>query len=109
MLGKTKNLSKLSGARPREASHDRTVDRSILTFPSLDAMREGYEVYLVVNAVACTSIEAHRAGLKRIIQAGGKPVSWAQVICELQSDWIRKETVQRFKQILFDPIEPWNE
>ncbi len=80
-----------------------------LTFPSLDAMHEGYEVYPVVDAVAGTSVEAHRAGLKRIIQAGGKPVSWVQLICELQRDWIRQGTVQPFKQILFDPIEPWNE
>jgi nicotinamidase-related amidase len=80
-----------------------------LTFPSLDAMHEGYEVYPVVDAVAGTSVEAHRAGLTRIIQAGGKPVSWVQLICELQRDWMRKETVQPFKQILFDPIEPWNE
>jgi nicotinamidase-related amidase len=72
-------------------------------------MREGYEVYPVVDAVAGTSVEAHRVGLKRIIQAGGKPVSWVQIICELQRDWARKETVQSFKQILFDPVEPWNE
>lgn len=80
-----------------------------LTFPSLDAMSEGFEVYPVVDAVAGTSVEAHQAGLKRIIQAGGKPVSWVQIICELQRDWNRKETVQPFKQILFEPVEPWNE
>jgi nicotinamidase-related amidase len=79
-----------------------------LTFPSLDAMREGYEVYPVVDAVAGTSVEAHRAGLKRIIQAGAKPTSWVQLICELQRDWARKETEQPFKQILFEPVEPWN-
>jgi len=80
-----------------------------LTFPSLDAIRDGYEVYPVVDAVAGTSVEAHRAGLKRIIQAGGRPVSWVQIICELQRDWNRKETVQPFKQILFEPVKPWNE
>ena len=76
-----------------------------LTFPALDAMHDGYEVYPVVDAVGGTSIEAHRAALERIVQAGGKPVSWVQVICELQRDWIRKETVQLFKQILFDDVE----
>ena len=80
-----------------------------LTFPSLDAIYNGYEVYPVVDAVAGTSVEAHRAGLKRIIQAGGKPLSWVQLICELQRDWIRKETVQSFKHILFGEVEPWNE
>jgi len=33
-----------------------------LSFPALDALREGYEVYPVVDAVGGTSVEAHRAG-----------------------------------------------
>ena len=72
-----------------------------LTFPALDAMREGFEVYPVVDAVGGTSVEAHRAGLERIVQAGAKPVSWVQLICELQRDWVREETVRGFAEILF--------
>jgi nicotinamidase-related amidase len=64
-----------------------------LTFPSLDAMREGYEVFPVVDAVGGTSLEAHRAGLERIVQAGGQPISWVSLACELQRDWARVETV----------------
>jgi nicotinamidase-related amidase len=72
-----------------------------LTFPTLDALREGYEVYPVVDAVGGTSVEAHRAALERIIQAGAKPTSWVQVLCELQRDWSRKETASQFADILF--------
>src|SRR5208282_473987 len=72
-----------------------------LAFPALDAIRQGYEVYPVVDAVGGTSVEAHRAGLERIVQAGGKPVTWVQLICELQRDWQRKETVPAFVDILF--------
>jgi nicotinamidase-related amidase len=72
-----------------------------LTFPALDAMREGFDVYPVVDAVGGTSVEAHRAGLERIVQAGAKPVSWVQLICELQRDWVREETVRGFAEILF--------
>jgi nicotinamidase-related amidase len=70
-----------------------------LVFPALDALKAGYEVYPVVDAVAGTSAEAHRAGLERIVQAG--PTSWVQLICELQRDWPRKETVPGFVDILF--------
>ncbi len=45
--------------------------------------------------------ERNRAALKRIIQAGGKPISWAQLLCELQRDWARKETAPTFAEILF--------
>ena len=72
-----------------------------LTFPALDALGEGYEVYPVVDAVGGTSPEAHRAALDRIVQAGAKSVSWVQLICELQRDWLRKETVPEFANILF--------
>jgi nicotinamidase-related amidase len=72
-----------------------------LTFPELDALRAGYEVYPVVDAVGGTSVEAHRAGLERIIQAGARPTSVVQLLCELQRDWARTETVQPVTEILF--------
>jgi hypothetical protein len=77
-----------------------------VTFPSLDAMREGYETCPVTDAVGGTSAEAHQAGLDRIALAGGKPASVVQVGCELQRDWGRQETADRFTQILFGGKRP---
>jgi nicotinamidase-related amidase len=78
-----------------------------LIFPSLDAMRDGYEVYPVVDAVGGTSIMAHEAALERIGLAGGKHVSWVQLACELQRDWARTETAKAFRQLLIlDPSSP---
>jgi len=64
-----------------------------LAFPALDALRAGYEVFPVVDAVGGTSLEAHRAGLERIVQAGAQPISWVSLACELQRDWARTTTV----------------
>ncbi len=64
-----------------------------MAFPALDALREGYEVYPVVDAIGGTSPEAHRAGLERVVQAGGRPIGWVSFSCELQRDWARQETV----------------
>jgi nicotinamidase-related amidase len=72
-----------------------------LVHPALDALAEGYEVYPVVDAVGGTSRVAHEAGLSRLVQAGAKPTSWVQLICELQRDWNRAETVPGFAEILF--------
>jgi Isochorismatase family len=36
-----------------------------MAFPALDALREGYDIYPVVDAIGGTSEEAHRAGLER--------------------------------------------
>ncbi len=73
-----------------------------LTFPALDALREGYEVYPVVDAVGGTSVEAHEAALRRIEKAGGYPISWTQLLCELQRDWARKETVPAFIDLFIE-------
>ena len=71
-----------------------------MAFPALDAMREGYEVYPVVDAIGGTSLEAHRAGLDRVVQAGAKPVSWVALAVELQRDWARLDTVQEVVEIV---------
>ena len=71
-----------------------------MTFAALDALREGYEVYPVVDAIGGTSPEAHRAGLDRVIQAGGQPIGWVSLACELQRDWARQETVQAIVEIV---------
>ena len=70
-----------------------------LTFPALDALKEGYEVYVVVDAVGGTSVAAHEAALRRIEQAGGKLISRTQLYCELQRDWNRAETVPGFMEV----------
>jgi nicotinamidase-related amidase len=71
-----------------------------MAFPALDAMREGYDVYPVVDAIGGTSEEAHRAGIERVIQAGAKPISWVALACELQRDWAREETVADVVEIV---------
>jgi nicotinamidase-related amidase len=71
-----------------------------MAFTALDALREGYEVYPVVDAIGGTSLEAHRAGLQRVVQAGAQPISWVSLACELQRDWARLETVPAVVQIV---------
>jgi nicotinamidase-related amidase len=71
-----------------------------MAFSALDALREGYEVYPVVDAIGGTSPEAHRAGLERVVQAGAQPISWVSLACELQRDWARVETVPALVEIV---------
>lgn len=75
-----------------------------LVFPALDALEEGYDVYVVADAVGGTSVAAHEAALRRIEQAGGKLISKTQLYCELQRDWAREKTVPGF----MDVFENWD-
>jgi nicotinamidase-related amidase len=71
-----------------------------MAFPALDALREGYEIYPVVDAIGGTSLEAHRAALERVVHAGAQPVSWVSLACELQRDWNRMATVPAIVEIV---------
>jgi nicotinamidase-related amidase len=66
----------------------------------LDALKEGFEVYPIVDAVGGTSVASHETGLRRMEQAGAKLTSVVQLICELQRDWNRHETVPYFVKAL---------
>ncbi len=73
-----------------------------LTFPTLDALKEGYEVYPIVDSVGGTSPIAHETALRRVEQAGAQLISFAQLACEWQRDWNRTEYVPGFVQALID-------
>ena len=71
-----------------------------MAFAAVDALREGYEVYPVIDAIGGTSVEAHRAGVERVVQAGAVPIGWVSLACELQRDWNRLETVPQIVEIV---------
>jgi len=62
-----------------------------VAFPTLDALHEGYQVYVVVDAIGGVSRVAHESAMQRMIQAGATPISVLGLACELQRDWGRPE------------------
>ncbi|MFZ6656325.1 hydrolase [Undibacterium sp. TJN19] len=73
-----------------------------LTFPVLEAMRDGYEVYFVEDASGGTSAAAHNMALQRMIQAGAVPLTWQQYLLELQRDWAKKDTYEGTTGVVLD-------
>lgn len=71
-----------------------------LTLPVLSMLKEGYEIYFLEDTSAGQSKEIHKAGCARMMQAGATPVTWVQVLCELQRDWNREETYDGTLNIL---------
>ncbi len=69
-------------------------------FPSLDLLREGYEVYVPTDACGDVSVEAHERAVQRLVQAGAVPVTSLQVVFELQQDWARGATYEGVMDIL---------
>jgi nicotinamidase-related amidase len=60
--------------------------------PTLSALEQGFEVYVIADACADVSPEAHERAIARMIQAGARPMTSLQYLLELQRDWVRIET-----------------
>ena len=69
-------------------------------FPTLDMLREGFEIYIPADACGDLSLEAHNRAMDRSVQAGAVPITSAQYVFELQQDWARTETYDGVMSIL---------
>ncbi len=55
-------------------------------------MEEGYEAYVVADACGDVSDTAQEMAMWRMVRAGAVPVTWMQVLLELQRSWANKAT-----------------
>jgi nicotinamidase-related amidase len=60
--------------------------------PTLSAIEQGFEIYVIADACGDVSAEAHNRAMERMIQAGARPMTSLQYLLELQRDWARAET-----------------
>ena len=58
-----------------------------LTFATVQALRDGYDVLYPTDAVGGRSQIAHRTGIERLAHAGAVPTSALAVVTELFRDW----------------------
>lgn len=70
-----------------------------IALPAINAIESGYEVYFVADASGDVSADAHYMAVQRMIQAGAVPMTWLQVLLELQRDWARSKTYDGVMEI----------
>ncbi|MET3443961.1 nicotinamidase-related amidase [Variovorax paradoxus] len=63
-----------------------------LAQPAIQALGEGYEVFVVTDASGGVSAESHDMAVRRLVQAGAVPITWMAVVSEWQRDWAREKT-----------------
>ena len=66
--------------------------QACVTYPSVQAITDGFEVYVVEDLCGDLDVRTHDAAMRRVEQAGAKPVTWVQVMLEWQRDWAFKDT-----------------
>jgi nicotinamidase-related amidase len=72
----------------------------VLSFAVLSAIQDGYEAYVVMDAIGGTSELTHAAALSRMAEAGANQTSCVQLICELQRDGGRTATIDGFLRLI---------
>ena len=60
--------------------------------PAIQALAEGYDVFIVTDASGGVTLEAHEMAVRRMVAAGAVPITWMAVLGEWQRDWAREET-----------------
>jgi nicotinamidase-related amidase len=60
--------------------------------PTLSALDQGFEVYVIADACGDVTDEAHDRAMDRMVQGGVRPMTSLQYLLELQRDWARTET-----------------
>jgi nicotinamidase-related amidase len=60
-----------------------------LAMPAIQALADGYDVFIVTDASGGVSAEAHDMAVRRMVAAGALPITWLAVLGEWQRDWAR--------------------
>ncbi|MTJ82003.1 MAG: hydrolase [Telmatospirillum sp.] len=73
-----------------------------LLFPTLSALEEGYQVFIVTDASGGTSAESHEAAVRRMEAAGARSTTALTVLLEFQRDWAHRDTYDAVMGIVRD-------
>jgi len=73
-----------------------------LAMPTIQALGEGYDVFIVTDASGGVSAEAHDMAVRRMVQAGAVPITWMAVLAEWQRDWARVDSATALSEVLLE-------
>src|SRR5579864_9477224 len=71
-----------------------------VALPTIQAIHAGYEVYVAEDCCGDVSQLAHDNAMKRVIQAGAKPVTALSTMLEWQRDWSLRGTYDAVMDIV---------
>src|SRR5690349_14777060 len=63
-----------------------------IAMPAIQAIHDGYEIYVAEDCCGDVSQLAHDNAMRRVIQAGAKPVTALSTMLEWQRDWAQRDT-----------------
>ena len=71
-----------------------------VALPTVQAIHDNYEVYVVEDCCGDVNQLSHDNAMKRVIQAGAKPVTALSVMLEWQRDWAERDSYDAIMDIV---------
>jgi len=71
-----------------------------VALPTVQAIHDNYEVYVVEDCCGDVNQLSHDNAMKRVIQAGAKPVTALSVMLEWQRDWAERDSYDAILDIV---------
>jgi nicotinamidase-related amidase len=68
-------------------------------YTALHGIRNGYEVYGLMDAAGDSTPEAHKYGIKRMLQAGVIPITTESLVSEWMHDWTNPKSGELVKEV----------
>ena len=68
-------------------------------YTALHALKEGYEVYGLIDAAGDSTPDAHEYGVKRMLQAGVIPITLEALVSEWMHDWNNPKAGELVKEV----------
>jgi nicotinamidase-related amidase len=68
-------------------------------YTALHALREGYEVYGLMDAAGDSTHEAHKYGIERMLQAGVIPITTESLVSEWMHDWGNPKAMELVEEV----------
>ena len=71
-----------------------------VTWPTIEMLAAGYNIYVVEDCCGGTSPDAHEAALSRMVQAGAVRLTTIPALLEWQRDWAKREHYDKLMGLL---------
>lgn len=68
-------------------------------YTALHGLKEGYEVYGLIDAAGDSTPDAHKYGIERMIQAGVIPITVESLVSEWMHDWGNPKAGELVKEV----------
>ena len=68
-------------------------------YSAIHAIKEGYEVYGLMDAAGDSTLDAHKFGIKRMMQVGVVPLTLEALVSEWMHDWNSPKSGELVKEV----------